>query len=334
MRAGGTLLTCLVICLALLGLLGLASLAIGSRSLTPGEAWSGLMGHGQQTVSSVIVWRLRMPRTILAIVVGACLAVAGVVMQALTHNPLAEPGILGVNAGASLAVVLSIALLGVTDVHGYLWFAFAGAALAAVLVHLMARRSADAGPARLVLAGVALGASLHAITGTITMYDTRAFDSYRFWVVGSLEERDASLLAWVWPFLAVGLLLALASGLTLNALALGEEQARALGVSPARARGLALVSITLLCGASTAAVGPVSFIGLVVPQVLRLALGADQRRLLAASLVAGPVLLLAADIAGRLLIRPDEMEAGVVTAFIGGPVLLAMVVRRQGAGTP
>ena len=261
MRAGGTLLTCLVICLALLGLLGLASLAIGSRSLTPGEAWSGLMGHGQQTVSSVIVWRLRMPRTILAIVVGACLAVAGVVMQALTRNPLAEPGILGVNAGASLAVVLSIALLGVTDVHGYLWFAFAGAALAAVLVHLMARRSADAGPARLVLAGVALGASLHAITGAITMYGTRAFDSYRFWVVGSLEERDASLLAWVWPFLAVGLLLA-------------------------------------------------------------------------ASLVAGPVLLLAADIAGRLLIRPDEMEAGVVTAFIGGPVLLAMVVRRQEAGTP
>ena len=184
-----------------------------------------------------------------------------------------------------------------------------------------------------MLAGVALGASLHAITGTITMYDTRAFDSYRFWVVGSLEERDAGLLARVWPFLAVGLLLALVSGLTLNALALGEEQARALGVSPARARLLALVAITLLCGASTAAVGPISFVGLVVPQVLRLALGADQRRLLTASLVAGPVLLLAADITGRLLIRPDELEAGVVTAFIGGPVLLAMVIRRTGAGT-
>ena len=330
--AGARTAGALLICLVLLALLGLVSLAVGSRGLTLGEAWSGLVGPGRGTVDSVIVWRLRMPRTVLAIAVGACLAVAGVVMQALTRNPLAEPGILGVNAGASLAVVLSITVLGVADVRGHLWFAFAGAALAAILVHLMARRSADAGPSRLVLAGVALGASLHAITGTITMYDTRAFDSYRFWVVGSLEERDAGLLARVWPFLAVGLLLALVSGLTLNALALGEEQARALGVSPARARLLALVAITLLCGASTAAVGPISFVGLVVPQVLRLALGADQRRLLTASLVAGPVLLLAADITGRLLIRPDELEAGVVTAFIGGPVLLAMVIRRSEAG--
>ncbi|MFC2267799.1 MAG: FecCD family ABC transporter permease, partial [Peptidiphaga sp.] len=261
------------------------------------------------------------------------LAVAGVVMQGLTRNPLAEPGILGVNAGASLAVVLSLSVLGVDDVGGYLWFAFAGAALAAGLVHLMARRSADAGPARLVLAGVAMGASLRAITGTITMYDSKTFDSYRFWVLGSLARRDAGLLVWIGPFLAIGLVLALASGLTLNALALGEEQAKALGVSPARARALALAAITLLCGASTAAVGPISFIGLVVPQVLRLALGADQRKLLAASLVAGPILLLGADILGRVLIVPAEMEAGVVTAFIGGPVLLAMVVRRTGVRT-
>ena len=183
---------------------------------------------------------------------------------------------------------------------------------------------ADAGPARLALAGVALGASLHAVTGTITMYDTDAFNSYRFWVVGSLEDRDAGLLAWIGPFIAVGLLLSLACGLTLNALALG--------VSPARARLLALVSITLLCGASTAAVGPISFVGLVVPQVLRLTLGADHRRLLAVSLIAGPVLLLVADVVGRVIIRPGEMEAGVVTAFIGGPVLLAAVIWRSGRG--
>ena len=320
-----------LVCLALLGLLGLDSLAIGSRSLTLGEAWSGLVDH-DSSVNSIVVWRMRMPRTALTVTVGAALAVAGVVMQALTRNPLAEPGILGVNAGASLAVVLSVSLLGVTDVHGYLWFAFAGATLTAVLVHLMARRSADAGPARLVLAGVALGASLHAVTGTITMYDTDAFNSYRFWVVGSLEDRDAGLLAWIGPFIAVGLLLSLACGLTLNALALGEEQARALGVSPARARLLALVSITLLCGASTAAVGPISFVGLVVPQVLRLTLGADHRRLLAVSLIAGPVLLLVADVVGRVIIRPGEMEAGVVTAFIGGPVLLAAVIWRSGRG--
>ena len=310
-------------------LLCLVSLAVGSHSLTLEEV-AGAFVPGRTTVASVIVWQLRMPRTVLAVMVGASLAVAGVVMQGLTRNPLAEPGILGINAGASLSVVLSMSLLGLTDVSDFLWFAFAGAALAAFLVPLMSARSADAGPARLVLAGVALGASLRSITGTITMYDSVTFDSYRFWVLGSLADRDAVLLVWVAPFLAVGLVLALASGLTLNALALGEEQAKALGVSPRRARALALTSITLLCGASTAAVGPISFVGLVVPQVLRLALGADQRRLLAVSLVAGPVLLLAADVVGRVILDSGEMEAGVVTAFIGGPVLLLMVIQRMG----
>ena len=310
-------------------LLCLVSLAVGSHSLTLEEV-AGAFVPGRTTVASVIVWQLRMPRTVLAVMVGASLAVAGVVMQGLTRNPLAEPGILGINAGASLSVVLSMSLLGLTDVSDFLWFAFAGAALAAFLVHLMSVRSADAGPARLVLAGVALGASLRSITGTITMYDSVTFDSYRFWVLGSLADRDAVLLVWVAPFLAVGLVLALASGLTLNALALGEQQAKALGVSPRRARALALTSITLLCGASTAAVGPISFVGLVVPHVLRLALGADQRRLLAVSLVAGPVLLLAADVVGRVILDSGEMEAGVVTAFIGGPVLLLMVIQRMG----
>ena len=310
-------------------LLCLVSLAVGSHSLTLEEV-AGAFVPGRTTVASVIVWQLQMPRTVLAVMVGASLAVAGVVMQGLTRNPLAEPGILGINAGASLSVVLSMSLLGLTDVSDFLWFAFAGAALAAFLVHLMSVRSADAGPATLVLAGVALGASLRSITGTITMYDSVTFDSYRFWVLGSLADRDAVLLVWVAPFLVVGLVLALASGLTLNALALGEEQAKALGVSPRRARALALTSITLLCGASTAAVGPISFVGLVVPQVLRLALGADQRRLLAVSLVAGPVLLLAADVVGRVILESGEMEAGVVTAFIGGPVLLLMVIQRMG----
>ena len=214
-----------VIVLAVLTvLLCLVSLAIGSQSLTLEELVSAFV-PGERTVASIIVWQLRMPRTVLAAMVGAALAVAGVVMQGLTRNPLAEPGILGVNAGASLSVVLSMSLLGLTDVGEFLWFAFAGAALAAFLVHLISVRSADAGPARLVLAGVALGASLRSITGTVTMYDSVTFDSYRFWVLGSLVDRDAELLVRVAPFLVVGLVLALASGLTLNALALGEEQA-------------------------------------------------------------------------------------------------------------
>ena len=260
---------------------------------------------------------------------GASLAVAGVVMQALTRNPLAEPGILGVNAGASLAVVAAIGGFGFTSVNQYLPFAFAGAAAAAVLVHVMSRRSSDSGPARLVLAGVALGASLSSITGTITMYNSKIFDSYRFWVVGSLENRKLEVLLWVTPFLVVGLLLALASAHSLNALALGDEQATALGVNIAVVRGGAFIALTLLCGAATAAVGPISFIGLVIPHVARLLVGADQKRLLAWSITAGAGLLLAADVVGRLLIRPTELEAGIVTAFIGAPVLLVLAVTNR-----
>ena len=304
------------------------SLALGSRTLSPEEVWQGLLAY-DNSVASKVVWGLRIHRTILAIVVGASLAVAGVVMQALTRNPLAEPGILGVNAGASLAVVAAIGGLGFTSVNQYLPFAFAGAAAAAVLVHMMSRRSADSGPARLVLAGVALGASLSSITGTITMYNSKIFDSYRFWVVGSLENRKLEVLLWVAPFLAVGLVLALASAHSLNALALGDEQATALGVNLAVVRGVAFVALTLLCGAATAAAGPISFIGLVIPHVVRLLVGADQKRLLAWSVVAGAGLLLAADVAGRLLIRPTELEAGIVTAFIGAPVLLVLAVTNR-----
>ena len=304
------------------------SLALGSRTLSPQEVWQGLLAH-DNSVASKVVWELRIHRTILAIVVGAAMAVAGVVMQALTRNPLAEPGILGVNAGASLAVVAAIGGLGFTSVNQYLPFAFAGAAAAAVLVHMMSRRSADAGPARLVLAGVALGASLSSITGTITMYNSKIFDSYRFWVVGSLENRKLEVLLWVAPFLVVGLVLALASAHSLNALALGDEQATALGVNLVVVRGGAFIAITLLCGAATAAVGPISFIGLVIPHVVRLLVGADQRRLLAWSVVAGAGLLLAADVMGRLLVRPTELEAGIVTAFIGAPVLLVLAVTNR-----
>ncbi len=318
------------VALAILVLLITESLALGSRELTPLEVWQGLLAH-DSSVPSRIVWGLRIHRTALAIIVGASLAVAGVVMQALTRNPLAEPGLLGVNAGAALAVVIAIGAFGFASVHQYLPFAFAGAALAALLVYLLARDAANASSSRLVLSGVALGASLSSITGTITMYNTKLFDSYRFWVVGALEGRDLQVLVWVSPFLAIGLALALGSTHGLNALALGDEQATALGANLRVIRGCAFVAITLLCGAATAAVGPIAFIGLVVPHVVRLLVGTDQRRVLTWSLVAGAGLLLTADVVGRLLIRPAELEAGVVSAFIGSPVLLLLAISRRKA---
>ncbi len=314
---------------AILAVLVLVSLAIGSNPLTLAEVWAGLTG-GERSRASIIVWELRMPRTVLALVIGCALAVAGVVMQALTRNPLAEPGILGVNAGAAFAVVASATLLGATDVRSYLWFALLGAAAAAGFAYLVSlRRTHRSDHARLVLAGVALSASLGACTGIITMFNSKTFSSYRFWVIGSVADRGPDVLLPILPIVAVGLVLAAVQAPSLNALALGEEQATALGARLGPIRVVAFLAITLLCGAATAAAGPIGFVGLVVPHVLRLVVGVDQRVVLALSALLGPALVLGADIVGRVITRPGELEVGVVTAFIGAPVLLALLLGRN-----
>jgi iron complex transport system permease protein len=318
-----------------LALLLSLSLAVGTRGIPLGSVWTALLNPGDGSRESIIVWQLRMPRTLLGIVVGAALAIAGVVMQAVSRNPLAEPGILGVNAGAALSVVLAISVLGVSDPGDYVWFALAGAVLATALVYGLGVRTAGPGDGaqgrvRLVLAGAALTACFGAVTGTVTMFDANTFDSYRFWVVGSLANRDTAVLGHVLPFIVAGALVALALGPRLNALALGEDVGISLGVRPGRVRLGGLVAITLLGGAATAAAGPISFVGLLVPHALRLVLGHDVRWLLAYSVVAGPILVLAADIAGRVVARPGELEVGIVTAFAGAPVLLWLVTRRAG----
>lgn len=321
--------TAVAIGATLVAVLALASLAIGSKDLTLAQAWRGLLDH-DGTAESIIVWRLRLPRTVLAALVGGALAVAGVLMQALTRNPLAEPGLLGVNSGAALGVVLAMSVLGITTPSGYLWFAFLGAGGAAAAVYLIGtRRTRSADHARLVLAGAALGACLAACTGTITMFDSDTFASYRFWVLGSVAVVDADAAGRILPFLLVGLVLASASGPTLNALALGDEQATALGARLALVRASAFVAITLLSGAATAAAGPIAFVGLVVPHVLRRTVGVDQRALLAVSVVVGPVLVLAADVLGRVVARPSELEVGIVTAFIGAPFLIGLLLARR-----
>ncbi|MDX6355103.1 MAG: iron-siderophore transport system permease protein [Streptomyces sp.] len=319
-------------CLGLVTLLILVSLSVGSRGIPLPSVWHAVW-HDDGSPDAIIVRQLRMPRTVMAVVVGAALALAGVVMQAITRNPLAEPGIVGVNAGASFAVVLAIAAFHVTAVSGYVWFAFAGAVLAALVVYSLtsgaaARRDHHT---RLVLAGAALSASLGACTGILTMFNTEAFDSYRFWVVGSLENRGTQALTATVPFVAAGALIALALGPSLNALALGDDTGAALGLRVPWVRAAGFLVVMLLCGASTAAAGPIAFVGLVVPHVLRLVLGPDLRWLLAYAMPGGAALLLLSDITGRVIARPGEIEAGVVTSFIGAPVLLWLVVRRKGA---
>ncbi|MCU1686970.1 MAG: iron-siderophore transporter permease protein [Amycolatopsis sp.] len=318
----------LVLVALLVGLL-FASLALGSQTLPLGQVWHAVFAP-DGSAASIIVWKLRFPRTVLAVVVGADLAVAGVVMQSLTRNRLAEPGLLGVNSGAALAVVLGISVFGVSSAAGYVWFAFAGAGASAIVVQLVGR-GGGSDRVRLVLAGAALSASLSAATGIITLFDSNTFDSYRFWVVGALADRGLDVLVAVLPFSLVALALAAVMSRSLNALALGDELGVSLGVRLAWARGLAFAAVILASGAATAAAGPVAFVGLAVPQVLRWRVGPDVRALVPHALLAGPVLLLASDLIGRLVAPPGELELGIVTAFVGAPFLLAAVLRRRSA---
>ena len=313
--------------LALLGLLVLASLALGSKPLAPAQVWHALVAPDGGEAST-IVRDLRMPRTVLGLAVGAALAVAGVLLQALTRNPLAEPRILGISAGASLGVVIAIAGFGVSTLSGYVWFGIIGALLAGLLVFGVASRTRDgASPVTLALVGAALDASLGAVTIGLLTVDARTFEEYRFWVVGGLAGRDVAVAAQVAPFLLAGLLLAAMVTRGLDALALGDDVARGLGNRVGLIRIGGGAAAVLLTGAGVAAAGPIAFVGLAVPHLARALVGADQRWTLAVSVLLGPALLLGADIIGRLIAPPGEVPAGIVTALLGAP-LLALLVRR------
>ncbi len=311
---------------ALLLLLAAAvlSLAVGAKSLSPGEAWDGLVRPGSPAYT--IVHDMRLPRTVLGLLAGLALGLAGAVMQALTRNPLADPGLLGINAGASAAVVSAISFLGVTSFTGFVWFAFAGAGAVAVLLYAVGGGRA-ATPARLVLAGAALNAALFSYVNAVQLLDTASLDRMRFWTVGSLAAAQNHTIVRVLPFVAAGLAAALLLARPLNAMAMGDDSARALGADPARARAAAIVPITLLCGAATAACGPIIFVGLMVPHLVRALTGSDLRWLFPYCAVLSPALMLAADVAGRVVARPSEVQVGIVMVVAGGPLFLYLVRR-------
>jgi iron complex transport system permease protein len=307
----------------------LLSLAIGAKSIPLGTVIDSLL-HPTDTQDSVIVTDLRLPRTILGILVGAALGLAGALMQGLTRNPLADPGLLGVNAGAAAGVIIAISFLGLGGITAYVWFAFAGAAITSVVVYMLGTAGrAGATPVRLALAGTAIAASLTAFTYAVALTDPQLLQRFNQWVVGSLAGRDTETLVRVTPFLLVGIVLALVLSRSLNALALGDDTARALGASVGRTRVAGALAITMLCGAATAAAGPIAFVGLTIPHVARSIVGPDQRWLLPFSALLGPVLLLGADVVGRVVARPGELEVGIVTAIVGAPVFIALVRRRK-----
>jgi iron complex transport system permease protein len=319
----------LVLAAGLLAFVVLASLAFGAKSIPFGTVVRAFT-HFDGSTDHLVVRELRVPRTLVGLLVGAALGVAGALMQAVTRNPLADPGVLGVSAGASLAVVVAIYVFGLTSLSAYVWFALVGAAVASVVVYSLGSLGrGGATPVRLALAGAALSASLGGLTSAVVLLDRRTLDQYRFWIVGSLGGRDESVLASVAPFLFTGLALAVGLSRSLNALALGDDTARALGARVARTRFLSAIAVMLLAGAATAAVGPIAFVGLTVPHMARSLCGPDQRWLVAYSVVLGPALLLGCDVLGRLVVRPAELQVGIMTALVGGPVFVFLVRRAR-----
>jgi ABC-type Fe3+-siderophore transport system permease subunit len=325
-------LTGLAILLVLVVAAALASIAVGTRSIGLVEVWRSLFDGDLSTEEAVIVRQLRVPRTALGLMVGLALGVAGALMQGHTRNPLGDPGLLGVTAGASLAVVLAIAWFGIGTPSGYVWFAFGGALAGTVLVYAIG--SAGRGgptPVTLALAGAALSALLYALVRAVLVSDQQTLDSFRFWVVGALAGRGADVAWQVAPFIAFGLVLAVANGPALNLLGLGEDVARGLGARIWPARLVGLAAITLLCGAATAACGPIAFVGLVVPHAVRAITGPDHRWLIPCSGLLGAALLLTADVIGRIVARPGELQVGIVLALVGAPFFIALVRRRRTA---
>ncbi len=318
----------LVVLTALVVLAGLLSLAVGSRTIPLGTVVDVLL-HPNDSDASTIVHDLRIPRTILAIAVGLALGVAGALMQGHTRNPLADPGLLGVEAGASFAVVLGIYAFGVTELTGYAWFALVGAGLASVAVFAIGSTRGGPDPVSLVLAGTAVSALLFALTQAILLRDVDTLDDYRFWAVGSVAGRDMDVFWEVLPFLVVGVLLAAISAAKLNLIQLGDDVAISLGLHPMRHKVVGVLAVMMLTGAATAACGPVAFVGLVVPHVARFFAGVDYRWVIPYSALIGGIFLVVADVIGRVVVRPAELQVGIVMALVGGPVFIVLVRRSR-----
>lgn len=313
---------------ALLCVAALISLAFGARVTSLAEIAGGLSGKATSIGEAAVASRV--PRTVLAALAGGSLGLAGAVMQGLTRNPLADPGILGVNAGATLAVVIGLAGFGLGSLSGYILTATLGAGIAAVGVYVIASLGAGgATPLKLALAGAALTAALTSLTTAVVLPRGDIAGLVQSWLVGGVGGATWDRITPVLPVLAVSGLLSLLSARKLNLLALGDDAAAGLGERVWVARGIAALGAVGLCGAVTAACGPIGFVGLVVPHLCRLILGVDYRWILPASVLSGAALLVFADVAGRMVARPAELDVGIVTAFIGAPVFIWIVRRKR-----
>lgn len=325
----------LAIGIVVLALLALASLAIGSRPIPPATVLTALQAYDPGNDLHLIVRELRVPRLITTVLAGAALGLAGAIMQAVTRNALAEPGLLGINAGAAVAVVLGVTLLGLTRPAHYAFLAALGAGLAGTAVFLLGRaHETGTNPVRLVLAGAGLSIVLGAITGIAVINASPiAFDNFRHWAAGSVEGASFDVVTVLAVSVVAGFAVALPIVGGLNALALGQELGQALGAKPRTIWLSACLAVMLLAGSATAATGPIGFVGLIAPHLARAIAGPDHRWILPSSALLAAVLLLGADLAGRVVAAPSEVPVGIVVALLGGPFFI-MAVRRFRVSRP
>lgn len=314
---------------ALLGIAALLSLRFGSLEMTTRDAWHAVFRYDTSSYEQTIVRELRVPRTIIAMFVGGALGVAGTIMQGVTRNPLADPSIFGVSAGASFGVTTAIFALGVTSPSQFVWFAFPGAALASLAVFGIASAGrGGATPVRLALAGVVVSTMLASWTSTLLLLSEQTMDLVRFWSVGSVAGRPLSVLWSVLPLMLPAVLAGLFLGHQLNVLSMGDESAKSLGMNTKRVRGISSAIVVVLTGAAVSVAGPIGFVGLATPHIVRSVIGADYRWVLPYSFFLGATMLTIADTVGRVAARPSEIQVGVVMAFIGAPFLIALARRR------
>lgn len=302
------------------------SIGFGAADIAPADVWAALFDFDATSTDHLIIRTLRVPRAAVAALVGASLAVAGAIMQGLTRNPLGDPGILGINTGAALAVVAAVFFFNIGTLSLYALFAFAGAGITAVAVYgIGSLGRGGPTPLNLTIAGAALTALLSSFTTGVLILNQRTLEEVRFWLAGSVAGRDLDLLLQVSPYLVVGLILSFALGRQITTIALGEDVARGLGQQTGWIKGLSAVAVVLLAGGAVAVAGPIGFIGLVIPHVVRFIVGVDYRWILPYSAILGGVFLLVSDVGARLLLRPIELPVGVMTALIGGPFFVYLV---------
>jgi iron complex transport system permease protein len=324
-RAGG-----LVLFTLLLGCVLVLSITVGARPIAIGDIWNAFFAFDPDQTTHKIILDLRLPRTLVGLLVGAALGLSGAILQGATRNPLADPGILGINAGATLCVVLGISIFGIAQLSHYVWLAFLGAGLATVLVYLIASLGREgATPVKLALAGAAVTAALTSVTSGVLITNVETLDQIRFWQVGALTGRTTEILVQVTPFILAGIVLALATSRILDGLAMGDDIARGLGLKVQRSRAIVGLAAVILAGAATAAAGPIGFVGLTMPHVARAFTGPNYRWLLPYSMVLAPIMLIGADIVGRVIVPPGELQVGIVTAALGAPFFIALVRRRK-----